>query len=92
MTHDSGERPLLLLIACSYSVYRAYILESVSARYRLWLLNPAPPASEGSWRAPSETVLDDRITASSALATQVPTAWNSALSPSAAPSRSTATC
>ncbi|MFV2178031.1 ATP-grasp domain-containing protein [Actinomadura sp. LOL_016] len=59
MSHDSAgdERPLLLLIASSYSVYRAYILESVSARYRLWLLNPAPPTWEDPYIV-GHTVVD----------------------------------
>ncbi|TDD70616.1 ATP-grasp domain-containing protein [Actinomadura darangshiensis] len=60
------ERPLLLLIASSYWVYRRYILESVSARYRLWLLNPTP----STWEDPyivGHTVVDcldlDKLTA-----------------------------
>ncbi|WP_131738786.1 ATP-grasp domain-containing protein [Actinomadura roseirufa] len=51
------DRPLLILVASSYWVYRAYILESVSARYRLWLLNPTPP----TWEDPyiiGHTVVD----------------------------------
>lgn len=51
------DRPLLLLVASSYWVYRAYILESVSARYRLWLLNPVP----ATWEDPyiiGHTVVD----------------------------------
>ncbi|MEV4005296.1 ATP-grasp domain-containing protein [Actinomadura sp. NPDC049753] len=60
MSYDppaGGERPLLLLVASSYWVYRKYILESVSQRYRLWLLNPAP----ASWEEPyiaGHTVVD----------------------------------
>ncbi|NEA22260.1 ATP-grasp domain-containing protein [Actinomadura bangladeshensis] len=49
MTHHpqaGDDRPLLLLVASSYWVYRKYILESVSARYRLWLLNPTPATWE----------------------------------------------
>lgn len=51
------DRPLLLLVASSYWVYRQYILESVSARYRLWLLNPTP----ATWEDPyivGHTVVD----------------------------------
>ncbi|QKG23680.1 ATP-grasp domain-containing protein [Actinomadura verrucosospora] len=60
MSYDppaGDERPLLLLVASSYWVYRRYILESVSARYRLWLLNPTP----SSWEDPyiiGSTVVD----------------------------------
>jgi biotin carboxylase len=60
MSYDppaGGERPLLLLVASSYWVYREYILESVSRRYRLWLLNPSP----ASWEEPyiaGHTVVD----------------------------------
>ncbi|GGT64173.1 ATP-grasp domain-containing protein [Actinomadura citrea] len=69
MSYDppaGGERPLLLLVASSYWVYRKYILESVSQRYRLWLLNPSP----ASWEEPyidGHTVVDcldlDKLTA-----------------------------
>ncbi|MEV0659838.1 ATP-grasp domain-containing protein [Actinomadura luteofluorescens] len=69
MSYDppaGGERPLLLLVASSYWVYRRYILESVSQRYRLWLLNPSP----ASWEEPyiaGHTVVDcldlDKLTA-----------------------------
>lgn len=50
-------RPLLLLVASSYSVYRAYILESVSSLYRLWLLNPSPPTWEDPYIT-GHTVVD----------------------------------
>jgi biotin carboxylase len=60
------DRPLLLLVASSYRVYRAYILESVSARYRLWLLNGAPPTWEDPYIV-GHTVVDcldlDKLTA-----------------------------
>jgi biotin carboxylase len=60
------DRPLLLLVASSYWVYRAYILEAVSARYRLWLLNPAPPTWEDPYIV-GHTVVDcldlDKLTA-----------------------------
>lgn len=51
------DRPLLLLVASSYWVYRKYILESVSARYRLWLLNPTPTTWEDPYIV-GHTVVD----------------------------------
>lgn len=50
-------RPLLLLVASSYWVYRRYILESVSAHYRLWLLNPSPVTWEDPYIV-GHTVVD----------------------------------
>ncbi|MCP2335919.1 ATP-grasp domain-containing protein [Actinomadura rupiterrae] len=40
------EKPLLIVVASSYAAYRSYIFRTVSSRYRLWLLNPAPPTWE----------------------------------------------
>jgi biotin carboxylase len=69
MSYDAragDERPLLLLVASSYWVYRRYILESVSAHYRLWLLNPSPVTWEDPYIV-GHTVVDcldlDKLTA-----------------------------
>jgi len=53
--HDG--RPLLIMVGSSYASNRAYIFEAVSARYRLWLMNPTAP----TWEFPyiqSSTVVD----------------------------------
>lgn len=53
-----GKKPLLLLIGSSSRRSREFILQSVSERYALWLLQPAPV----SWEAPyvvGGTVVDN---------------------------------
>ncbi|MGC5344781.1 ATP-grasp domain-containing protein [Streptomyces sp. DT171] len=53
-----GEKPLLLLIGSSGRRSREFILRTVSERYALWLLQPAPV----SWEAPyvvGGTVVDN---------------------------------
>ncbi|PRX01325.1 UNVERIFIED_ORG: biotin carboxylase [Actinomadura viridilutea] len=69
MPHEptaTDDRPLLILVASSYWVLREYILKSVSARYRLWLLNPTPPTWEDPYIV-GHTVVDcldlDKLTA-----------------------------
>jgi biotin carboxylase len=57
MAWDS-EKPLLLLIGSSSRRSREFILESVSRRYALWLLQPA----EATWESPyvaGSTVIDN---------------------------------
>ncbi|MBM9510078.1 ATP-grasp domain-containing protein [Actinacidiphila acididurans] len=43
-----GDRPLLLLIGSSSRLSRKFVLETVSRKYALWLLQPAPV----TWEAP----------------------------------------
>jgi biotin carboxylase len=53
-----GDKPLLLLVGSSARRSREFILQSVTAGYRLWLLQPA----EVSWEAPyvvGNTVVDN---------------------------------
>ncbi len=53
-----GEKPLLLLIGSSGRVSREFILRTVSRRYALWLLQPAPV----TWEEPyvvGNTVVDN---------------------------------
>jgi hypothetical protein len=55
---ERGDKPLLLLIGSSTRRSREFILQSVTNRYRLWLLQPA----EVSWEAPyivGNTVVDN---------------------------------
>jgi biotin carboxylase len=52
------DRPLLILIGSGAQLYREYIVRSASARYRLWLMDPAPP----TWEQPyltGHTVVDN---------------------------------
>ncbi len=56
--HSENGLPLLLLIGSSSQRSREFILETVSTRYRLWLLQPA----EVTWEAPyvvGNTVVDN---------------------------------
>jgi biotin carboxylase len=58
MDGEIGDRPLLLLIGSSARRSREFILQSVTTRYRLWLLQPA----EVSWEAPyvvGNTIVDN---------------------------------
>lgn len=51
------DKPLLLMVGSAGADFRAYIFESVSRRYRLWLLNATPP----TWETPfieSSTLVD----------------------------------
>ncbi|HEY3611972.1 MAG TPA: ATP-grasp domain-containing protein [Pseudonocardiaceae bacterium] len=58
LDRESGNKPLLLLVGSSARRSREFILRSVAAHYRLWLLQPAAV----SWEAPyvvGNTVVDN---------------------------------
>jgi biotin carboxylase len=73
---SQDERPLLLLIGSSSRRSRRFVLESVTTRYRLWLMQPAPV----TWEAPfveGNTVVDNTdagqlVAAARALARTMP--------------------
>ncbi|HEY0639340.1 MAG TPA: ATP-grasp domain-containing protein [Pseudonocardiaceae bacterium] len=69
----ADRRPLLIMVGSSYAANRSYIFESVSTRYRLWLLNPTPP----TWEEPfiqAHTVVDcldgEKLTAAARAVTE----------------------
>lgn len=52
------DAPLLILVGSGAQLYREYIVRAAAARYRLWLMNPAPP----TWEHPyleGHTVVDN---------------------------------
>ncbi|TDD95304.1 ATP-grasp domain-containing protein [Actinomadura rubrisoli] len=57
-TASNGDKPLLLLIGSSGRLSREFVLESVSRRYGLWLLQPADVTWEGPYVAGS-TIVDN---------------------------------
>lgn len=46
VTMGGDSKPLLIMVGSSRAHFRSYIFESISARYRLWLLSPAMPTWE----------------------------------------------
>ncbi|GAA2974186.1 ATP-grasp domain-containing protein [Actinokineospora diospyrosa] len=56
--NEAGQKPLLLLIGSSARRGREFILRSVTARYRLWLLQPAAVTWEGPYVV-GNTVVDN---------------------------------
>ncbi|MEV7558687.1 ATP-grasp domain-containing protein [Streptomyces sp. NPDC089795] len=66
-----GEKPLLLLIGSSGQRSREFILRTVSTRYALWLLQPAPVSWEEPYVVGSTTVDNTDPDALTAAARQV---------------------
>lgn len=53
----SNDKPLLIMVGSAWKANRAYILDALATRYRVWLFNPAEP----TWELPhleSHTVVD----------------------------------